>query len=279
MPAVAGGSGFLGFTQDQIVRYSRQIILKEVGGKGQRKLLNSRVLVVGAGGLGSPVSLYLAAAGVNKLGIIDGDKVDLSNLQRQILHSTEDIERPKVESAKETLTKLNPDIEVVTYNERLNPENAATVIKNWDFVVDGSDNFPTKFLVNDACILENVPFSHGGVLRFVGMTTTILPHKGPCYRCLTPEAPPPGMIPTCQEAGVLGAVPGVIGAVQATEALKYLLEAGELLVGRVLFFDAAGMRFEEFELQQNPNCPACGKKPLITGLSKVDYGHVCGVRF
>lgn len=278
IPAVAGGSEFLGFTQDQTVRYSRQIILKEVGGKGQRKLLNSKVLVVGAGGLGSPAALYLAAAGVGKLGIVDCDTVDLSNLQRQILHFTKDLNRSKVESAKETLNKLNPEIQVVTYNERLNSENALDVIKDWDFVIDGSDNFPTKFLVNDACVISNVPFSHGGVLRFIGMTTTIVPHHGPCYRCLTLEAPPPGMIPTCQEAGVLGAVPGVIGAVQAIEALKYLLGAGELLVGRVLFFDATGMRFEEFEFQRNPNCPACGEKPLITDLSKVDYGHVCGVR-
>ncbi len=279
IPAVAGGSEFLGFTQDQIVRYSRQIILKEVGGKGQRKLLNSKVLVAGAGGLGSPASLYLAAAGVGKLGVIDNDRVDLSNLQRQILHSTEDLNKPKVESAKETIKKLNPEVGVITYNERLSPENALEVVKDWDFVVDGSDNFPTKFLVNDACVLADVPFSHAGVLRFVGMTTTVLPHKGPCYRCLTPEAPPPGMIPTCQEAGVLGAVPGVIGAIQASEALKYLLGEGELLVGRVLFFDAIGMRFEEFELQRSPNCPACGKRPLITDLSKVDYGHVCEVRF
>lgn len=273
------GSEFFGFTQDQIVRYSRQIILKEVGGKGQRKLLNSKVLIVGAGGLGSPAAFYLAAAGVGKLGLIDCDRVDLSNLQRQILHSTKDIDRPKVESAKETLTKLNPDVEVVTYNTRLDPENVLKVVKDWDFVVDGSDNFSTKFLVNDACVLKGVPFSHAGVLRFVGMTTTILPRKGPCYRCLTPEAPPPGMIPTCQESGVLGAVPGIIGTIQASEALKYMLGAGELLVGRILFFDASSMRFEEFELQRSASCPVCGERPLITDLSKVDYGHVCEVRF
>ncbi|MFN4133667.1 MAG: molybdopterin-synthase adenylyltransferase MoeB [Candidatus Hadarchaeales archaeon] len=279
IPAVAGGSEFLGFTQDQIVRYSRQILLKEIGGRGQRKLLESKVLVVGAGGLGSPASLYLAAAGVGKLGIVDGDGVDLSNLNRQILHSTEDVGRPKVESAKEAIEKLNPDVDVITYNLRLSPENAQDVIGGWDFVIDCSDNFPTKFLVNDACVLEGVPFSHAGVLRFIGMTMTILPRKGPCYRCLTPEAPPPGMIPTCQEAGVLGAVPGIIGTIQAAEALKYLLGEGKLLVGRVLFFDASEMKFEEFELQRDQNCPACGNKPTITELSRVDYGHVCEVRF
>jgi adenylyltransferase/sulfurtransferase len=279
IPAVAGGKEFLGFTQDQIVRYSRQIILPEVGGKGQKKLMRSSVLILGAGGLGSPASLYLAAAGVGKLGLIDSDRVDLSNLQRQIIHSSDDIDRPKIESAKDKLLKLNPETEVVTYNERLTAENALDIVEGWDFVVDGSDNFPTKFLINDACVMKKVPLSHGGILRFVGMVTTILPGKGPCYRCLTPEAPPPGMIPTCQEAGVLGALPGVIGTIQATETLKYLLGVGDLLVGRILFFDALEMRFEEFELKRNPDCPACGKRPLITDLSKVDYGHVCEVRF
>ncbi|MEW6592944.1 MAG: HesA/MoeB/ThiF family protein [Candidatus Hadarchaeota archaeon] len=271
--------GFQGFSEEQIRRYSRQIILKEVGGKGQRKLLNSKVLVVGAGGLGSPAALYLAAAGVGRLGIIDCDNVDLSNLQRQILHSTHTIDQPKVESAKETLAKLNPEVEVVTHNQRFGPENALDVIKGWDFVVDGSDNFPTKFLINDACVLRGVPFSHAGVLRFTGMALTVIPRKGPCYRCLTPEAPPAGMIPTCQEAGVLGVVPGVVGAIQATEAIKFLLGAGDLLVGRVLFFDATSMKFEEFELQRNKGCPSCGDKPAITDLSKVDYGHVCEVKF
>ncbi len=279
IPAVAGGSEFLGFTQDQIVRYSRQIILKEVGGKGQRKLLNSKVLVVGAGGLGSPASLYLSAAGVGKIGIIDSDKVDLSNLQRQLLHTNDDIDRPKIESAKEKLLKINPEIEVITYNEKLTTDNALNIVGEWDFVLDGSDNFPTKFLINDACVLKGVPLSHGGVLRFTGMTTTILPGKGACYRCLTPEAPPLGMIPTCQEAGVLGAVPGVIGTIQATETLKYLLGAGNLLVGRILFFDALEMCFEEFELKRDPKCQVCGNQPIIKDPSQVDYGHVCEVRF
>ncbi|MEM3723178.1 MAG: molybdopterin-synthase adenylyltransferase MoeB [Candidatus Hadarchaeales archaeon] len=278
IPAVAGGE-FQGFREDQIKRYSRQIILREVGGRGQRKLLESKVLIVGTGGLGSPAAYYLAAAGVGKLGLVDSDRVEISNLNRQILHSTEKINLPKVESAEETLRRLNPDVEIVTYFCHFGPENALKLLHGWDFVIDGSDNFPTKFLINDACVLKGVPFSHAGVLRFHGMITTIIPHKGPCYRCLTPEAPPPGMIPSCQEAGVLGVVPGVVGAIQANEAIKFLLGIGELLVGRVLFFDALGSCFEEFELKRNPECPSCGDKPAITDLSRVDYGHVCEVRY
>jgi adenylyltransferase/sulfurtransferase len=278
IPAVAGGE-FFGFTQEQIVRYSRQLILKEVGGRGQRTLRKSKILVVGAGGLGSPALIYLAAAGVGKLGVVDFDCVDLSNLHRQPLHSTRDVGKRKVESAKETLTNLNPEIEVVTYDTKLSPDNVFEIIDEWDFIVDGSDNFPTKFLLNDACVLKAKPLSHGGVLRFVGMTTTIIPKETPCYRCITPEAPPPGMIPTCQEAGVLGVVPGIIGTIQATEALKYVLGIGSLLRGRLLFFDALDMRWEEFELQRRPDCPICGEAPKIKDLSQVDYGHVCEVRF
>jgi len=279
IPAVAGGKEFFGFTQDQIVRYSRQIVLPEVGGRGQKKLMGSSVLVIGAGGLGSPAALYLAAAGVGKIGLIDNDRVDLSNLQRQIIHTTNDIGKPKIESAKEKLLEINPEVEVVTYNERLTADNVFDVFDGWDIVLDGSDNFPTKFLANDACVLKKIPLSHGGILRFIGMVTTILPGKGPCYRCLTPEAPPPGMIPTCQEAGVLGVLPGVVGSIQATEVVKYLLGIGKLLVGKILLFDALEILFEEFELKRDPNCPACGDRPLITDLSKVDYGHVCEVRF
>jgi len=275
---VTGGK-FFGFTQDQIVRYSRQIVLKEVGGKGQKKLMSSSVLVIGAGGLGSPAALYLAAAGVGRIGIVDCDKVDLSNLQRQILHTIEDINRPKVASAKEKILAINPEIEVTPYNENVTADNAFDIIKGWDFVIDGSDNFPTKFLLNDACVLKKIPLSHGGVLRFVGMTMTIITEKGPCYRCLTPEAPPRGMIPSCQEAGVLGSVPGVIGAIQTTEALKYLLGVGNLLIGRILFFDALETSFEEFEIKRNPNCSICGENPVIKNLSQVDYGHVCEVRY
>jgi adenylyltransferase/sulfurtransferase len=216
---------------------------------------------------------------VGKIGIIDNDQVDLSNLHRQLLHTNDDLGRPKIESAKEKLLTINPEVKVTTYNERLSADNALDIVKGWDFVLDGSDNFPTKFLINDACVLANVPLSHGGVLRFTGMAMTILPGRGPCYRCLTPEAPPPGMIPTCQEAGVLGVVPGVIGTVQATEVLKYFLDLGGLLVGRVIFFDALEMRFEEFEIQRRPDCLVCGEKPVIKDLSQVDYGHVCEVRF
>lgn len=272
------GSKFVGLTQDQIVRYSRQMILKEVGGRGQKKLMASKVLIVGAGGLGSPASLYLAAAGVGKLGIVDNDKVDLNNLQRQILHSTHDINKPKVRSARETILDLNPEVEVVAYEERLCADNVFDIFKGWDFIVDGSDNFPTKFLVNDACVLKDIPFSHAGVLRFLGMTTTVLPHKGPCYRCITPKAPPPGTVPTCQEAGILGTVPGIMGTIQASEAIKFLLGSGDLLVGRILYFDNLSMRFDEFEVKRNPKCPSCGKNPVIRDLSKIDYDGVCEVR-
>ncbi|KUO40697.1 MAG: adenylyltransferase [Candidatus Hadarchaeum yellowstonense] len=265
-------------TQDQIVRYSRQLILKEVGGRGQRKLMESKVLIVGAGGLGSPAALYLAAAGVGRIGIADSDRVDLSNLQRQVIHSTKSLGMPKAESAKETIQALNPEVEVTTIEERLDSGNALKILKGWDFVIDGSDNFPTKFLINDACVLKDIPFSHAGVLRFIGMTTTVIPHRGPCYRCLIKEAPPPGAVPTCQEAGVLGTVPGVMGAIQATEAIKFLIGAGNLLVGRVLYFDALNLRFDQFELKRNPRCPSCGDKPLIRDLSQVDYGTFCRVR-
>lgn len=278
LPKLAGGGDFLGFTQDQIVRYSRQMILKEIGGKGQKKLMNSKILIVGAGGLGSPAALYLTAAGVGKIGIVDGDKVDLSNLQRQVIHSTKSLGKAKAESAKGAILALNPEVEVVTYEERFVPENALELLKGWDFVVDGSDNFTTKFLINDACVLKDMPFSHAGVLRFVGMTMTIVPHKGPCYRCLIREAPPPGAVPTCQEAGVLGTVPGVMGIIQATEAIKFIIGSGDLLVGRVLYFDALDMKFDSFELQRNLECPSCGDKPLIKELSQVDYGKVCRLR-
>ncbi|MGC8816337.1 MAG: HesA/MoeB/ThiF family protein [Candidatus Hadarchaeum sp.] len=273
-----GGRIFFGLTQDQLVRYSRQLILKEVGGKGQKKLMHSKVLIIGAGGLGSPAALYLAAAGVGRIGIVDSDKVDLSNLQRQIIHSKGFIGKPKAASAKNAILALNPEVEVVTFEQRLTPENALDIIGGWDFVVDGSDNFPTKFLVNDACVLKGVPFSHAGVLRFIGMTMTVLPRKGPCYRCLVKEAPPPGAVPTCQEAGVLGTVPGVMGTIQATEAIKFLLGVGSLLIGRVLYFDALSLRFDQFELKRNPKCPSCGDRPLIRDLSQVDYGTACRVR-
>lgn len=279
IPAVAGGMEEFGFSDEQVKRYSRQIVLPEVGGKKQRKIRDSSALIVGAGALGSPSSMYLAAAGIGKLGIIDDDKVDLSNLQRQILHSTNDIGERKTSSAKKTIQRINPEVEVETYDECLDSENAMDIIDDWDVIVDGSDNFPTKFLLNDACVLQETPLFHGGILRFTGMTTTIIPNEGPCYRCLNPKAPPPGMIPTCQEAGVLGAVPGIIGSVQAIEALKHLAGIGELMIGRVLVLEALKMSFEEFEFQRNPDCPSCGKGSTITDLSEVDYGDTCEVRF
>ncbi|KXB01748.1 adenylyltransferase [candidate division MSBL1 archaeon SCGC-AAA259O05] len=276
---MAGGKEEFGFSEDQIVRYSRQIVLPEVGGKGQRKLLDSNALVVGAGALGSPAILYLAGAGVGKIGIVDDDEVDLSNLQRQVIHGSDDVGKPKVDSAKETINRINPELEVKTYEKRLEPENVFEIIRGWDMVIDGSDNFPTKFLVNDSCTLEGTPFSHGGILRFMGMCTTVLPGEGPCYRCFAPEAPPEGAVPSCQEAGVLGSIPGIIGSIQASEAIKYLLGLNGLLTGRMLYLDASEMKFDEFEFKRNPDCPSCGDDPEITDLSKVDYGHVCEVSF
>ena len=228
------------FSDDQIQRYSRHILLKGVGGRGQRKLLQSKVLVVGTGGLGSPISLYLAAAGVGHIGLIDPDTVELSNLQRQIIHHTPDVDRPKVASAADKIAELNPDVEVTTYEERLSKDNILGLIEGYDFVVEGTDNFPTKFLVNDACILADKAFNQGGILRFQGQTMTHIPGSA-SYRCVYREPPPPGAVPTCSEAGVLGAVAGMLGTIQATETLKYLLGIGELLVNRILMFDALTM--------------------------------------
>ncbi len=231
----------MAFSDDQVERYSRHILLKGVGGRGQRKLLDARVLVVGAGGLGSPISLYLAAAGVGHLGIVDPDTVELSNLQRQIIHHTSDVGRAKVHSAARKIADLNPDVEVVPYEQRLSAENILDIISNYDFVVEGTDNFPTKFLVNDACVLSDTPFNQGGILRFQGQTMTHVPGSA-SYRCVYREPPPPGSVPTCSEAGVLGAIAGMLGTIQATETLKYLLGIGDLLVNRILFFDALTMQ-------------------------------------
>lgn len=258
-----------GFTEEQIRRYSRQIILPQVGGKGQRKLLASKVLVVGAGGLGSPAALYLAAAGVGTLGIADFDVVDLSNLQRQILHRTGDVGCPKTESAAETLRALNPDVTLAVHQERITSENALEMLEPYDVVVEGSDNLPTKYLVNDACVLSEKPLVLGAVYQFEGQVGVFLP-GGPCYRCIFPETPPPGAVPSCQEAGVLGVVPGVIGSIQATETLKLLLELGETLRGRFLVFDALHATFMELEMAPNPDCPICGQHATITEL--VDHG-------
>ena len=265
------------FSEEQIKRYSRHIILPEVGGRGQKKLLQSSVFLVGAGGLGCPAAYYLAAAGVGKLGIADGDDVDHSNLQRQILHSTKDVGYPKALSAKATLEALNPDVEVVPFMYRLNSENIMDIIKDYDVILDGSDNFPTRYLVNDACVLLKKPLSHGSIFRFEGQVTTILPGEGPCYRCLFETPPPPGMVPSCQEAGVLGVLPGVIGVIQATEVVKLLLGKGQLLKGQLLLYNAFTMEFKKVKIRRNPQCPVCGENPTIKEL--VDYQEFCQVHF
>lgn len=265
------------FTEDQIKRYSRHIILPEVGGKGQQKLLEAKVMLIGAGGLGSPSGYYLAAAGVGRLGFIDMDVVDMSNLQRQILHDTAKIGKPKTESAKETINKLNPDVEVMTYQERITSNNIMDILKDYDIVVDGCDNFPTRYLVNDACIMLKKPNVHGSVFKFEGQATVFKPDDGPCYRCLYPEPPPPGMVPSCQEAGVLGVLPGIIGTIQAIETLKLILGIGNTLVSRLLIFDGLRMSFRELHLKKDAKCPLCGDSPTIKEL--IDYQEFCQVRW
>lgn len=264
------------FSDEQIERYSRHIILKEVGGKGQEKIARARVLVIGAGGLGSPVAYYLAAAGVGTLGIVDSDAVDLSNLQRQILHRTADVGRPKVQSALEKLAALNPDVTLVPHRERLTSANVLSVLDGYDIVVDGTDNFPARFLINDACVMSKKPLVHGGILRFEGQLTTILPGQGPCYRCLFPEPPPPGFVPSCQEAGVLGAIAGVIGTLQATEALKLILGVGETLAGYLLTVNLLSMEFRRVRIPKNRECEICGEHPTIMEL--FDYPEECELR-
>lgn len=266
----------LTFSEDQIKRYARHIILPEIGGKGQRKLLGAKVLLIGAGGLGSPAGYYLAAAGVGTLGIVDFDVVDLSNLQRQILHSTEDLDRPKTESAKETIRALNPDVEVQTYREKLTSENILSIIEDYDLVVDGCDNFPTRYLVNDACVMRGKPDVYGSIFRFEGQATVFDGRTGPCYRCLYPEPPPPGMVPSCQEAGVLGVLPGFVGTIQALEAIKLILGIGDSLIGRLLLFDALGLELREVKVRKDPSCPLCGEHPTLTEL--IDYEAFCGLR-
>ncbi len=249
-----------------IERYSRHILLREVGGKGQKKLLSSRVLIIGAGGLGAPAALYLAAAGVGAIGIADSDVVELSNLQRQVIHTTADIGRPKVESAREKMAAINPDVHIHEYRQWIDASNINEIIANYDFIIDGADNFATKYLVNDACVLAGKAYSHGGILQFFGQTFTILPGRSACYRCLFPEPPPKDAIPTCSQAGVLGVLPGVIGSIQATEAIKYLLGIGTLLTDRILTYDAADMEFRTIEFRKNSNCPLCGDNPTIAEL-------------
>ena len=258
------------FTDEQIKRYSRQIILPEVGGKGQKKLLASRVLVLGAGGLGSSAIAYLAAAGVGTLGIVDNDLVEISNLHRQIIHSG-NIGLSKAKSAENFVRSLNSDVDVITYQERFSAENARKIVQEYDFVVDGSDNFPTHYLINDSCVLEKKPCSHGSILRYEGYATTTIPQKGPCYRCVFKKPPPPGLIPSCQEAGVFGVLPGIIGTIQASEALKFILGIGELLVGRLLCFNALDMTFYEAVSGKRKDCAICGEQPEITEIKQKNY--------
>ena len=264
------------YTPEQLIRYSRHFLLPEVGEDGQAKLLQAKVLMIGAGGLGSPSAYYLAAAGVGTIGIIDNDVVDISNLQRQILHANDRVGMPKVESAKKTLEALNPDVKVVPYQAKLTSENALEIIKDYDIVVDGCDNFPTRYLVNDACVLTGKPNVHGSIFQFEGQATVFYPGKGPCYRCLYPEPPPAEMAPSCAEAGVLGVLPGLIGVIEALEAVKMILGKGETLVGRLLHFNTLTMEINTLKLRRDPKCPMCGDHPTIDKL--IDYEEFCSLR-
>jgi len=254
------------FTTEQLERYSRHILLQDVGVEGQEKLLAAKVLIVGAGGLGCPAALYLAAAGVGTIGIVDNDVVEISNLQRQIAHFTDDIGRSKVESARAKMLEINPELDIRAHKLCLNAANIRGIISEYDFVIDGTDNFPTKFLVNDACVMENIPLSHGGILRFDGQTTTIVPNESACYRCSFRTPPPPNAVPTCSQAGVLGAVAGMLGTIQATEALKFFTGVGTLLTNTLLSFNAKNMAFRKVNLRKQADCPVCGDHPSITAL-------------
>jgi len=262
-------------TTDDLSRYSRHLILPEVGMEGQRKLKAARVLCVGTGGLGSPLALYLAAAGIGTLGLVDFDVVDASNLQRQIIHSTKDIGRKKLDSAAEKLIALNPALNVVKHETMLSSANALDILKDYDIVADGTDNFPTRYLVNDACVLLGKPNAYGSIFRFEGQASVFATKDGPCYRCLYPEPPPPGLVPSCAEGGVLGILPGLVGVIQATEVIKLILGTGSPLIGRLLLVDALSMRFRELKLRKNPECPVCGDNPTVREL--IDYEHFCGI--
>ncbi len=263
-------------TREEILRYSRHLIMPEVTLAGQQRLKAARVLCVGAGGLGSPVTLYLAAAGVGHIGLVEDDTVDLTNIQRQVLYSTSDVGRPKIEAACERLRGLNPGIEITPYPVRLTSENALAIIANYDIVADGTDNFPTRYLVNDACVLAGKPNVYASIFRFDGQVSVFDAARGPCYRCLYPEPPPPGMVPSCAEGGVLGVLPGIVGTLQALEVLKLILGAGEPLIGRLVLFDALAFRFREVKIKRDPSCPVCGEHPTIKTL--IDYFEFCGMR-
>ncbi len=261
---------------DEILRYSRHLIMPEVGMEGQQKLKAARVLCIGAGGLGSPLSLYLTAAGVGTLGIVDFDVVDYTNLQRQIIHTTDDVGRKKLDSASEKLKAINPFINLKTFETRLSSENALEIFRDFDIIADGTDNFPTRYLVNDACVLTGKPNVYGSIFRFEGQASIFGKEEGPCYRCLYPEPPPPGLVPSCAEGGVLGILPGLVGVIQATEVIKLILGQGEPLIGRLLLVDTLAMKFRELKLRKNPDCPACGTHPTVTKL--IDYNEFCGIR-
>ena len=263
-------------SNEEVLRYSRHLIMPEVGMEGQLKLKAAKVLCIGAGGLGSPLAMYLAAAGVGTLGIVDFDVVEFTNLQRQIIHSTEDVGRKKLESAEESIKGINPFVEVRKFETRLTSDNALSIFRDFDVVVDGTDNFPTRYLVNDACVLTGKPNVYGSIFRFEGQASVLATKDGPCYRCWYPEPPPPGLVPSCAEGGVLGILPGLVGVIQATETVKLILGKGEPLIGRVLLVDALGMRFRELKLRKNPDCPVCGTHPTISKL--IDYQEFCGIR-
>jgi sulfur-carrier protein adenylyltransferase/sulfurtransferase len=275
-PLVHSPNGAVELSNEEIARYSRHLIMPEVALDGQKKLKQARVLTIGAGGLGAPLAMYLAAAGVGTLGIVDFDVVDESNLQRQIIHGTSDIGRPKMESAHDRINDINPNVHVEAYEEALSSENALEIFKDFDVIVDGTDNFPTRYLVNDACVLTGKPNVYGSIFRFEGQASVFWAKEGPCYRCLYPEPPPPGLVPSCAEGGVLGILPGAIGTIQATETVKLILGIGEPLVGRLLLYDALGMSFREMKLRKDPNCPVCGENPSVTEL--IDYQEFCGIQ-
>jgi molybdopterin/thiamine biosynthesis adenylyltransferase/rhodanese-related sulfurtransferase len=274
-PLIQSPNGEVGLSNEEIARYSRHLIMPEVALDGQKKLKQARVLTIGAGGLGSPLALYLAAAGVGTIGIVDFDVVDESNLQRQIIHGTSDLGRPKMESAREKIEDINPNVKVEAFEEALTSENALEIFEDFDVIVDGTDNFPTRYLVNDACVLLGKPNVYGSIFRFEGQASVFYAEEGPCYRCLYPEPPPPGLVPSCAEGGVLGILPGAIGTIQATETVKLLLGIGEPLIGRLLLYDALTMRFREMKLRKDPGCPVCGENPTVTEL--IDYQEFCGI--
>jgi adenylyltransferase/sulfurtransferase len=281
VPSIAGGSTAVeeqapALTNDEIARFSRHLILPEVGMQGQTKLKNAKVAMIGAGGLGAPLGLYLAAAGVGRIGLVDFDVVDVSNLQRQVIHGTSDIGRKKLDSAADRMKEINPNIRIDKFDTGLTSENAFDILRDYDIVVDGTDNFPTRYLVNDACVLLKKPNVYGSIFRFEGQATVFAYEDGPCYRCLYPEPPPPGLVPSCAEGGVLGILPGIIGVIQATEAVKLILGIGESLKGRLLLYDALGMKFRELKLRRDKDCPVCGDHPTVTKL--IDYQQFCGIK-